>query len=283
MKTLLQYYGGKATMLDILLPLIPEHEMYVEPFIGGGSVFWAKPHAKCEVINDKNDMIVNFYRVVKTDFDALKREVCASLHSRSLYTEAREIYANPENYDAVKKAWAVWFLAAMSYGHSLTGSFGYSRDGEYARKLCAYKEAFTAAYARRLERVTIENNDAVKIIKAWDAPHAFFYLDPPYVGAVQGHYAGYSQEEFNALLDVLDGLRGKFLMSSYANERLEEHAARNGWQMAKVDMRSTACVNDTRRREKTEVLTANYPISVAAGGRVHDVKANYRDEMSLFY
>jgi DNA adenine methylase len=59
-------------------------------------------------------------------------------------------------------------------------------------------------------------------------PDGFFYLDPPYVGANQGHYDGYTQEDFDALLITLESLKDKFLLSSYRNKALVEYADRNG-------------------------------------------------------
>lgn len=54
MKTPISYYGGKQNMLKRILPLIPRHTQYVEPFFGGGAVFWAKPESEVEVVNDIN-------------------------------------------------------------------------------------------------------------------------------------------------------------------------------------------------------------------------------------
>jgi DNA adenine methylase len=51
---------------------------------------------------------------------------------------------------------------------------------------------FTAEYADRLRCVQIECCDAVRVIKSRDVPEGFFYLDPPYVGADQGQYDGYT-------------------------------------------------------------------------------------------
>jgi hypothetical protein len=61
-----------------------------------------------------------------------------------------------------------------------------------------------------------------------DAPDAFFYLDPPYAGADQGHYGGYAQEGFDALLGLLEGIKGKFPLSSYRNKALADCTRRNG-------------------------------------------------------
>ena len=75
MKTPISYYGGKQTLLKHILPLIPEHALYTEAFCGGCAVLFAKEPAKCEVINDINTELVNFYQVAQ-------RKSPAVLHSR---------------------------------------------------------------------------------------------------------------------------------------------------------------------------------------------------------
>ena len=87
-KTPITYYGGKINMLKEILPKIPSHRIYTEAFFGGGAVFFAKEPVESEVINDTNNMVVNFYEIVKTDFDALKTKIEATLFSRASYTVA---------------------------------------------------------------------------------------------------------------------------------------------------------------------------------------------------
>ncbi len=45
---------------------------------------------------------------------------------------------------------------------------------------------------------------------------AFHYCDPPYVGANQGHYGGYTQEHFNELLNTLSRIKGMVFTSSFS-------------------------------------------------------------------
>ena len=87
MKTPITYYGGKQKMLGAILPMIPEHNIYVEPFFGGGAVFWAKQPAPVEFINDIDGEVTNFYRVLQTDYPALKRE--STVHSTASTPTAR--------------------------------------------------------------------------------------------------------------------------------------------------------------------------------------------------
>ncbi len=108
---------------------------------------------------------------------------------------------------------------------------------------------------------SIECCDALRIIKSRDTSETFFYLDPPYVGSDQGHYDGYTQEDFDALLRLLENAQGKFLLSSFRNANLAEFSQRNGWFTEEIRLSSSMTHGQGRTvRDKIEVLTANYPI-----------------------
>lgn len=62
MRTPITYYGGKQNLSERIVSMMPRHKIYCEPFFGGGAVFFAKPKAGIEVINDKNDLLINFSR-----------------------------------------------------------------------------------------------------------------------------------------------------------------------------------------------------------------------------
>ena len=52
-------------MLGRLLPLIPPHKRYVEPFAGGAAVFFGKEPADEEVLNDRDPDIAFAYRFIQ--------------------------------------------------------------------------------------------------------------------------------------------------------------------------------------------------------------------------
>ena len=262
MKTPLSYYGGKQQLAKLILGLIPEHRIYCEPFLGGAAIFFAKEQSKVEIINDTNGEIINFYEVLKRDFIALEREVAISLHSRKLHSHARVVNQTPELFDRVKRAWAIWVLANSSYGNKLDGGFGYDRGGETSKKLANKRLNFSEDYAIRLQNAQIECCDALRVIRSRDSEETFFYCDPPYVGADQGHYDGYTQEDFDGLLSALEGIKGKFLLSSYRNKALAEVSKQNGWHSFEIKMACSMTNNSKseEKRSKIEVLTANYTI-----------------------
>jgi DNA adenine methylase len=94
LKTPISYYGGKQNMLKHS-SISSEHKIYIEPFFGGGSLFWAKEPAKCEVINDVNMNLVNFYQVLKNKGKQLETKIKDTLHSRETYKKAMLIYDCP--------------------------------------------------------------------------------------------------------------------------------------------------------------------------------------------
>jgi DNA adenine methylase len=222
--------------------------------------FFAKEPSENEVINDTNGELINFYEVLKRNFPALQQEIEISLHSRKLHHQAEVIYANPDMFDRVKRAWAIWMLANSSYGAKLDGSFGYSRNGKTSLCLNNKRETFGVDYAVRLQNTTIECCDALRIIKSRDTQGTFFYCDPPYVGADQGHYDGYSQDDFDRLLDTLTGIQGKFLLSSYRNSALTACIEKHERESVEIRMSLPMALRLQNTRQKIEVLTANYPI-----------------------
>ena len=260
LKTPITYYGGKQMMLSQIIPKIPPHTTYIEPFFGGGAVFWAKPPSAAEVINDLNNNLITFYRTLKFDFESLKEKIDETFHSRVQHTMAAKIYENqtPSPQDELSLAWAVWVQTNMSFSSMIGAGFGYDRFGKCPLKLFNKKGNLTVAYKERLKRVTIESNDALKVMKAFDSEDAFFYLDPPYVSANQGHYSGYTETDFRKLLDVCSQLKGKFLLSTYPEPSLFEYIEKLGWKHESHEKTLAVDGRREKTKKKIECLTWNY-------------------------
>jgi len=259
MKTPISYYGGKQNMLPAILPKLPDHTIYVEPFFGGGAVFWGKKPSQIEIVNDINNRLITFYKVLKYDFEELSEKADETFHSRAQHKDSGLIYKSQEEEitDPLACAWSVWVQTNMSFATKIGGTFGYDRSGSSALKLYNKKKNLTDAYQERMKRVTIESYDALKVIKTYDSSETFFYLDPPYVSSDQGHYGGYTTEDFRSLLDVCATMKGKFLLSSYPEAILEEYRLRNNWKTE--DHEKTLAVSAREiPKKKVECLTWNY-------------------------
>lgn len=268
-KTPIVYYGGKTAILNHILPIIPEHEVYTEVFFGGGAVFFSKRPAKNETINDKLDLVVNFYRVMqdKDTFPLLKNEMNKTLIGRTIHKEAVDTIKKHKKgvtMDPIRLAWAFWVCTNFAYSNKIGGGYKYSNHKSVSVPYTLKNRisAFDEHLRDRIQSTYIENEDALKVLESRNVPAAFHYIDPPYPGSDQGHYKGYDWDEYTRLLDwCAKECKGKFLLSNYNSELLDEYIHTYGWRKKEITHRIQAMNSKkTKKRNKTEVLVWNYDI-----------------------
>jgi DNA adenine methylase len=260
LRTPISYYGGKQKLASKILALIPKHKLYAEPFLGGAAIFFAKDASDIEVINDTNKELINFYQVCRNRYHDLSALVRVTLHSREEHDNAWIIYNKPRLFDEVRRAWAVWVLSTQSFASGLESSWGYDKnDNTTTKKISSKRDQFTEELAIRLQNAQIECADALYIIGSRDGKDSLFYCDPPYFNSDMGHYDGYSREDFEALLKKLSGIQGKFILSSYPSDLLEQYVQQFGWYQ-KSFVQEVSASGKVRGKMKTEVITTNYPI-----------------------
>lgn len=260
MRTPITYYGGKQTLAPTIVSMLPPHKIYCEPFFGGGAVFFAKPKSYLEAINDTNERLVIFYKQVMTNFDELQQMVQATLCAESEYNRAREIYHGRRPASEAETAWAVWMVTNFSFSGSPRGGWKWdngnagSHVGIYMRRR---REEFSDWLRNRLADVQISCRDALDVIRQRDTPETMFYLDPPYPMADMKHYSGYSFENLEQLLTLLQTIEGKFILSNYMCPMLADFICRNGWTHKEIEL-PLKVANFTNARHKVEVLVSNY-------------------------
>lgn len=259
MKTPITYYGGKQTTLKHILPLIPSHTLYTEAFCGGASVLFAKKPADGEIINDINQQLINFYKVLKTRYNELKKRIETTIHCRDIHAHAGHILDYPVFFDEVDRAWAIWVLSKMSFASMLDSTFGYDKNGTTAKKIANAKEDFTEELSRRLDNVTIENRDALSVIPTYDCEGAFHFVDPPYINSDCGHYEGvFGENDMRRLLDILKDVKGKFMLTMFPFDMIEEYANTNKWHINRIER--TISASKVSRRRQEEWIVCNYEV-----------------------
>jgi DNA adenine methylase len=97
LKPILCFPGGKSKLARILMSgqYIPKHRVYVEPFFGGGSVFFAKPLAEVNVINDIDEQLISFYR----EFRELPKFDCDMTPDEKRFYDLKERLKNREHLE----------------------------------------------------------------------------------------------------------------------------------------------------------------------------------------
>ena len=261
MKTPISYYGGKQAIIQHILPLIPPHDLYTESFFGGGTVFFAKEPVRNETINDRLDIVINFYRVLKTKYKALKVMIDLSLLSRTMHTQSLHICQGKLPADDVTRAWAFWYCCNFSFSNKIGAGIKYANmmNTLIPKTLLNKKRDFTDLLAGRIENTSIENTDALTVLNSRNMPGAFHYIDTPYPNADQGHYKGYTFSDLEKTLDWCGrSCKGKFLLSNYNSDMLEKYIGIHGWRKTEITHRLKAARKSGP--EKVEVLVWNYDI-----------------------
>jgi len=85
--TFFRCIGGKHWLAKLIVELIPEHEIYVEPFVGAGHVFFAKERSKTEVLNDADSKIANLFYCVTFHYKEFLGEVQVACLLKSYKTK----------------------------------------------------------------------------------------------------------------------------------------------------------------------------------------------------
>lgn len=218
------WFGGKRYLINKLLPLIPEHRTYVEVFGGAAWLLLSKPPSPVEVYNDIDSRLVNLFRVLRDPekFAEFQRLAALTPYSREEWEWC--YYHQDEGDDDVEQAWHFFVVIRQSFAGK-GGDWGYNvRDS--SRGMSGVVSAYLSSIERlpevhaRFMRVQIEHDDFRNLIRRYDSPETFFYLDPPYVPTTRrggGYRHEMSHEDHEDLVRLLLGIQGKALLSGYDN------------------------------------------------------------------
>lgn len=225
-RPVLRYHGGKFLLADWIISHFPPHRVYVEPFGGGGSVLMQKPRSYGEVYNDKWDTVVNVFRVLR---DPAKAEQLEMLLTLTPYARTEFILSYQPDDSDVERARKTIVRSFMGFGSASTnGDYptGFransNRSGTTPAMDWANYPKHIGEFAKRLRGVTIENREAVDVIRQHDSAETLFYVDPPYPHSTRNFDRGnaayaheMSDEAHRELASVLREAKGMILLSSY--------------------------------------------------------------------
>lgn len=262
MNPLVSFYGGKARIASKIVGYINQipHTAYVEPFCGGSAVLFAKPRREVtngdhyrEVINDTSDILISLYRCAIECPEQLALKLEATLYSQSDYARAKTICKSPKDHTPLEIAWAYFVSVNCSFANQLNAGWGTQVKScnsafTWHNRITSLKEKLD-----RLQSVYVSCEDALRCIDRWDSSHSLFYCDPPYPGTNQGHYEGYTTEDWIALCDKLDSIQGSYILSNYPQDYEPESAQ----QRIEINATMSASNGKTRKdadTNRTEML-----------------------------
>ena len=262
MRKLIPWVGGKASLAKRIVGLLPPHTCYVEVFAGGAAVYAAKPRSKVEVLNDRNLGLVNLFRVFQRHPEAFLKELGLVLSSRQWYEDC---WAQPGLTDVERAARFFYRIRLTFCNKPADKSFGYSTARGGLTGACAPEHVRSQILEihARLRGTILEDLPWEEVLRRYDRPHTFFYVDPPYyqVAKLYGPGLDFSREDHGRLAESLRRVKGSFLLS--LNDRPEVRAlyAWARWRTCRVRYALGTNTTTTARRRKTsgKLLITNRP------------------------
>ena len=253
MKPIFPWPGGKSWAAKYVLPLIPAHSCYVEPFAGGLAILLAKEPSALEVVNDINSDLINFFRCVQFHRDEMIRELQYVLNSR----EEFNAYKHQPGLTDIQRA-ARWFRKQTLSFAGDGDSFAVQRkSGGGAAKSRRSLLDKLGALNERLDRVVTEHLDWKYCIELYDGSETFFFVDSPYLGGKIKNYKAWDETDLKNLRDCLVERKGKWLLTINDCE-----AARSLFQEMKIKpltrQRGIANKSESTRREYKELLISSF-------------------------
>lgn len=268
-RPILKWAGGKSGLLPQLMEHFPPtFNRLVEPFVGGGAVFFALQSGVPALINDGNQELIELYTVVRDSPEDLMKALdkMAAQYSEAFYYTLRS--QNPKS--AVHRAARMVFLNKTGfnglYRQNRQGVFNVPFGKRVACPLLYDRENLLLA-SLHLRNVSIENVDFEEIIDT-TGEGDFVYCDPPYepfssTASFTAYKAsGFSQDDQqrlkNAVLRATE--RGAYAVISNSTVDFILNLY-NGWDVRRVFARRAINSNGNGRGEIAEVLIVREPVA----------------------
>jgi DNA adenine methylase len=255
-RPVLRYFGGKWLLAPWIISHFPPHQIYVEPFGGGGSVLMRKARSYGEIYNDLDSTVVNVFRMLQKHPEEMEYQLRHTPFSR----EEFELSIKPTE-DVFEQARRTIVLSFFGYGsdsvtrrHRTGFRTNSNQSGTTPARDWASFPDQVMAFAERLRGVIIENRDAKEVMESQDSEATLHYVDPPYIAATRTGTGTYRFEMDDAahtdLVDFLLNLKGMVLLSGYAHP-IYDRLQNEGWE---ISFQETLVFTNKRR---TEVLWLN--------------------------
>lgn len=262
----LKWPGGKRWLASGYADLFPskeEYVRYVEPFLGGGAVFFALSPSRA-LLTDANIELVNAYKRIKSDAAIIHRRL-QSLHKRhtgKLYYEIREKSQDDKLERAIQFIYLNRTCFNGIYRVNLRGKFNVPMG---TKTQVEYPSGYLSDVAARLRSATLEDCDFEKTINS-AGEGDFLFVDPPYtVMHNNNNFVKYNARLFSwqdqvRLFEAVkraDGRGALIMVSNADHDSISNLYAKFGNQH-QVDRASILSASPQHRRKTTELIVTNY-------------------------
>jgi len=289
-KPFVKWAGGKRQLLPIIIKNLPKElienriKTYIEPFVGGGAVFfYIVENYKLDriILNDKNEELIDVYRVIQNNVDALidelrkveKEYLSLDENGRKAYFYEKRDQYNSNKKDKILTAVNFIFLNRTCFN----GLYRVNKKGEFNVPYGRYKnptildEENLRNVSICLKNVELHSGDFEEIENYVD-DKSFIYLDPPYRPLdATSNFTSYDKGEFNdddqkrlaAFYRLLNEKGAKLMLSNSDPKNIDEKddffdELYKGFNIKRVYANRMINSNGKGRGKINELLITNY-------------------------
>ncbi len=246
---ILRRLGNKKKIAHEIIQHFPKHKIYIEPFFGAGGMFFQKPKAKYNIVNDLDSDVFNLFQVVMNQ----KEELEKAFYIMPIHSDLLDYWKKHQETDPIKKALRFLFLSNFSY----MGKMGTIQGGLGNNKMEFYKTINSAFNI--LNNVKFFNKDFRKFIKSLafnpaelTPDNTFFYIDPPYLNTDNNYSHSFTESDSLDLFNALEETGCKYAMSEFDHSFIINQAKKRGLNIIIIGERQNL------KNRRTEILVTNY-------------------------
>ena len=248
---ILRRLGNKKKIAKEIQKYFPPHKIYIEPFFGAGGMFFNKPKAKYNIVNDLDSDVFNLFNVVMNQ----KEELEKAFYIMPIHSDLLKHWKENEETEPIKKA--LRFLMLSNYimngnGTTLRVSFTDRYDEKFNNYLDTTQEKlFQSRFLNKdfkdfLSSLSFQNDGRN------DQEKTLIYCDPPYLGTNDNYSNSFKEEQSKELFDTLEETGCKFAMSEFDHPFILEQANKRNLNVIIIGERQNL------KNRRTEILVTNY-------------------------
>ena len=246
MKSFFPRLGGKSNIANKIVKHIPHHQIYIEPFVGAGSVFLRKPVSNEEIINDIDPDIYHIWTDMKS--------IGECIDDMDFYIDEDQFneYKHRESFDTKKERLHRNLCLSFSSFVALREKY---HDRPKYRSNRPYIKNNCRKIKDRLQNVTMKSKDFREIINEYDDEYddVFFYFDPPYFGSGRGYKFG-NELTPQDIFDAVKNMRNRFMISYWDEQK--HYMVRDTFKDYFIE--DIEVYHSSRHRFQSELLITNY-------------------------
>jgi DNA adenine methylase len=248
---ILRRLGNKTRIAKEIIKYFPPHTTYVEPFFGAGGLFFNKPKAKYNILNDLDSDVINLFNVILNK----KNEFLELLELTPYSSELFRYWSKNEEKEPLMKA--LRFVYLSNYGYLGTNSILRTSIYNNSKRVAIRNLEETIKFLKDCS-IQFTDYDFRKSIKSVsfrrqsEIEKTFFYCDPPYLGTTNNYSHSFTEQDCIDLFDILQDTGCKFAISEFDHPFILDQAKKRWLHVHVIGERQNL------KNRQTEVLITNY-------------------------